>query len=167
LATRPLSGERSRSPAKVDHFRSTTKNCFANIRLRAGRIAMPDWSIKIVPSKSQVAGVLAEFVADVAGAKPGTFDVQQGDLVSWNNTTPEEHWPWPVASQSAAPAIPLPPGSPVLTSGSVRAATSSDAYNVAAATGTTIFYCCRLHPAERGRLVVVPFGESSEDGPTV
>jgi hypothetical protein len=128
---------------------------------------MPDWSIKIVPSKRQIPGVLAEFVADVEDAKAGSFDVQQGDLVSWNNTAPEEHWPWPVASQNAPPAIPLPPGSPVLVTDSVKPATSSDAYNVAAPAGTTLFYCCRLHPAERGRLVVVEFGESSEDAPTV
>jgi hypothetical protein len=123
---------------------------------------MPDWSIKIVPSTSGIAGVLADFVGDVVGATAGSFDVQQGDLVSWNNTTKDEHWPWPVASATAPPAIPLPPGSPVLVSGSVQPATSSDWYNVAAATGTTIFYCCRIHPAERGKLVVVPFGDSSE-----
>jgi hypothetical protein len=128
---------------------------------------MPDWSIKIVPAKHPKPGVLAEFVADVLDAEAGTFDVQQGDLVSWNNTTADEHWPWPVVSPTASPAIPLPPGSPVLVTDSVKPATSSDDYNVAAAAGSTIFYCCRLHPAERGRLVVRPFGGSSEDGPTV
>ena len=61
-------------------------------------------SIKIVPSKSQIAGVLAEFVADEKDAEPGSFDVEQGDLVSWNNTAPEEHWPWPVRRQNAPPA---------------------------------------------------------------
>ena len=98
---------------------------------------MPDWSIKIVPAKYPKPGVLAEFVGDVAGAKPGSFDVQQGDLVSWNNTTTEAHWPWPVTSQSAPPADPLPLGAPVLVSGNITPATSSDDYNVAAATGTT------------------------------
>jgi hypothetical protein len=124
-------------------------------------------SIKIVPSKSQIAGVLAEFVADEKDAEPGSFDVEQGDLVSWNNTAPEEHWPWPVRRQNAPPAIPLPPGSPVLVTDSVKPNTSSDFYNVAAPAGTTLFYCCRLHPAERGRLVVVGFGKSSKDTPTV
>jgi len=126
---------------------------------------MPDWSIKIVRSKQP--GVLAEFVGDVPGAKPGSFDVQQGDLVSWNNTTGEAHWPWPLASKTAAPAIPLPPGSPVLVSGSVQPTTSSDDYNVGAATGTTVWYCCRIHPNERACLVVVPFGQSSADTPSV
>jgi hypothetical protein len=124
---------------------------------------MPDWSIKIVPSTTGQAGVLADFVGDVKPTPPaGKFQVQQGDFVSWNNTTADEHWPWPVKSQTAAPDIPLPPGSPVLVSGSIKPKTSSDDYNVAAATGTTIWYCCRLHPAERGCLVVVPFGQSSE-----
>jgi hypothetical protein len=126
--------------------------------------AMPDWSIKIVPSTTGQAGVLAEFVGDVLPTPPaGRFEVQQGDLVSWNNTTGEPHWPWPLSSQNAAPAIPLPPGSPVLVSGSIASRSSSDDYNVAAKTGTTIWYCCRLHPAERACLVVVPFGQSSED----
>jgi hypothetical protein len=124
---------------------------------------MPDWSIKIVPSTAGVAGVLADFVGDVVGAPAGKFKVQQGDLVSWNNTTTQDHWPWPVASKDAPPQIPLPFGAPVLVSGSIKPSTSSDDYNVAAATGTTIWYCCRLHPAERACLVVVPFGDSSED----
>jgi hypothetical protein len=130
---------------------------------------MPDWSIKIVPAKFPKPGVLAEFVGDVArakpGNKPGSFDVQQGDLVSWNNTTSDEHWPWPLNGPNAQPEIPLPFGAPVLVSGSIKPSTSSDDYNVAAATGTTIWYCCRLHPAERACLVVVPFGQSSEDSP--
>lgn len=124
---------------------------------------MPDWSIKIVPNTTGQAGVQADFVADVVDPQAGRFEVQQGDLVSWNNTTSDEHWPWPVKSQTAAPVIPLPPGSPVLVSGTIKPRTSSDDYNVAAATGTTIWYCCRWHPAERACLVVVPFGQSSED----
>jgi hypothetical protein len=123
---------------------------------------MPDWSIKIVPCKSQIAGVTAEFVGDIAGAKPGSFDVQQGDLVSWNNTTGEPHWPVQVVSATAPPPDPPPLGAPVLTSGPIPPGQSSDWYNVAAPTGTTIFYCCKLHPAVRGKLVVVPFGDSSE-----
>ena len=125
---------------------------------------MPDRSIKIVPVKNPTPDRKAEFVGDVANAKPGRFEVQQGDLVSWNNTsTTDEHWPWPLKSQNAAPEIPLPPGSPVLVSGSITPRTSSDDYNVAAPTGTTIWYCCRWHQAERACLVVVPFGQSSED----
>jgi hypothetical protein len=117
-------------------------------------------------SKAELKGVLADFVPDVVNPKPGCFQVQQGDLVSWNNTTADEHWPWPVASQTAKPVIPLPPGSPVLVSSSIKPSTSSDDYNVAAKTGTTIWYCCRLHPAERACLVVVPFGQSSEQEET-
>jgi hypothetical protein len=41
---------------------------------------------------------------------------------------------------------------------------SSDAYNVVAASGTTISYHCSLHANERGQIVVVDFGESDADG---
>jgi hypothetical protein len=128
---------------------------------------MPDWSIKIVPRTAALAGVLADFVGDVKGAPAGKFKVQQGDLVSWNNTTTEEHWPWPVTSKDAPPQIPLPFGAPVLVSGGIQPSTSSDNYNVAAAVGTTIWYCCRLHPAERACLEVVPFGQSTEPDETI
>lgn len=120
---------------------------------------MPDWSIKIVPSKSEIAGVHAVFVPDIDGAKPGQpLKVQQGDLVSWNNTTNEDHWPWPVTSQNAPPVDP-PPGGNVLTAASIKPDSSSPAYNIVATQGTTIFYCCKWHPAERGQMVVVGFGE--------
>jgi len=120
---------------------------------------MPDWSIKIVPSKRRTAGVTAAFVPDIDGAKRGQpLKVQQGDLVSWNNTTDKEHWPWPVTSQNAPPVDP-PPGGNVLTEATIKPNSSSPAYNVVATQGTTIFYCCKWHPAERGRMIVVGFGE--------
>jgi hypothetical protein len=127
---------------------------------------MPDWSIKIVPAKHPKRGVLAEFVGDVVGAPVGKFDVQQGDLVSWNNTTSQDHWPWPLTGPTAQPQDPLPFGAPVLVSGAIKPADSSDDYNVAAAPSSTIWYCCKLHPAERACLVVVPFGQSSADAPS-
>ena len=52
---------------------------------------MPDWSIKI----TNVGGTPA-FVPDLIGAKPGLALVAQvDDLVTWNNTTDQPHWPWP------------------------------------------------------------------------
>jgi hypothetical protein len=128
---------------------------------------MSDWSIKIVPAKNQKPGVLAEFIADVPDAEPGTFDVETGDLVSWDNECPEPHWPWPVASETAPPVDPLPSGLSPLVPGSIGPSTSSDDYSVTSKTGTTIWYCCKLHPAERASLVVVPFGQPPKSPPSV
>ena len=120
---------------------------------------MPDWSIKIVPAKGKP-GVFARFKPDLKKAKPGQpLKVVQGDLVSWNNTTDKEHWPWPVASANAPPQDPTPDGN-VLVSAVIKPDSSSPAYNVGAPAGTTIFYCCKCHPEERGQLVVVAFGQS-------
>ena len=120
---------------------------------------MPDWSIKIVPVKGQP-NVSAQFQPDIDGSKPGQpLKVVQGDLVSWNNTTDQPHWPWMVASQNAPPVNP-PPGGPVMVVKQIAPDSSSSAYNIVATQGTTIFYCCKLHPAERGQMVVVGFGES-------
>jgi hypothetical protein len=123
---------------------------------------MPDWSIKIVPSRSQKPGVLADFQPDIDGQKPGQpLKVQTDDLVSWNNTTAQDHWPWPVVSQDAPPTNP-PPNGKYLVMVAVKPGSPSPAYNVGATQGTTLFYCCKLHPAERGQMVVVGFGDSAE-----
>jgi hypothetical protein len=113
---------------------------------------MPDWSIKIQ-------GKPAVFTPDIDRTKPGTpLKVVTGDLVSWNNTTGEEHWPWPVASANAPPLDP-PPGGNVLVSAVIKPDSSSPAYNIVSPAGTTIFYCCKCHPNERGQMVVVAFGQ--------
>lgn len=118
---------------------------------------MPDWSIKIIASTRPDGP--AQFVPDIDGAMPGApLKVETDDLVSWNNTTDQEHWPWPVASQDG-PVVDPPPGDNYLTTASVKPNSSSPAYNIGAASGTTIFYCCKLHPAERGQMVVVAFGQ--------
>jgi hypothetical protein len=41
---------------------------------------------------------------------------------------------------------------------------SSGAYNVNAASGTTISYRCSLHDNEHGQIVVVDFGASDVEG---
>jgi len=128
---------------------------------------MADWSIKIVRVKNPKPELLAEFIADAPNAKPGTFDVETGDLVSWDNQCPEPHWPWPVASQTAPPVDPLPPGSSPLSPTAIEPSSSSDDYSVTAKTGTTIWYCCKLHPQERARLVIVPFGQPPGGPPSV
>jgi hypothetical protein len=126
---------------------------------------MPDWSIKIVRAKNPKPDLMAEFLPDLSGSNPGdTLQVQQGDLISWNNTTGEAHRPWLVASQTAPPTDP-PPNNNYLTLSNVQPNSASDAYNVGQPAGTTLYYCCKLHKDERACIVVVPF-QASKDVPS-
>jgi hypothetical protein len=123
--------------------------------------AMADWSIKMVAVQHPTPDLKADFLPDLSTAKRrDPLVVQQGDLVSWNNTTGDEHWPWVVSAQNAPPVDP-PPNGNHLTSGVVKPGTSSDNYYVDLPAGTTIYYCCKCHPAERASIVVVPFGQST------
>lgn len=104
---------------------------------------MPDWSVKIE-------GKPGVFTPDIDGTPPGDpLKVVQGDLVSWNNTTGDEHWPMPddpsYGSFMTTPVMPY---------------TSSTAYNIISQAGTTISYHCAVHPDEHGQIVVVNFGEN-------
>lgn len=107
---------------------------------------MPDWSVKIE-------GKPAVFTPDIDATPPlprgAPLKVVQGDLVSWNNTTDQPHWPVPDDPNTYGDFItrPIDPDS------------SSTAYNIVASAGTTISYHCRLHPKERGQMNVVNFGE--------
>ncbi len=105
---------------------------------------MPDWSIKIE-------GKLAVFTPDIDGTPSGApLKVVEGDLVSWNNTTDEQHWPVPDDPDTYGDFITEP----------VDPDSSSTAYQVIAKAGTTVSYHCRLHPKEeKGQMVVVNFGE--------
>jgi hypothetical protein len=129
---------------------------------------MPDWSIKIVPTTSQIAGILAEFVPNVNGAKPGdSLKVEQGDLISWNDTSnTEAHWPWLCANDTYKVQDP-PPGGVYLTTDPIQPRHSSPFFNVIQPQGTILYYCCRYHPQERGRVVVVGFGDTTaQDAPS-
>ena len=117
---------------------------------------MPDWSIKIIPAAPAVEGGAAQFIPDVAGGKPGEpAEFFKDDLVSWNNMTSERHHPWPAdnnyrpLSEEAAKANFL--------SDVILPHRSSAAWVAApsSATGTTIFYCCKLHPQEWGQIVII------------
>ena len=104
---------------------------------------MPDWSIKIQRKP-------AVFTPDIDGTKPGTpLKVVQGDLVSWNNMTKDPHFP-----------VPDDPNNGAFMTTAIQPDSSSTAYNIVAAAGTTISYHCSLHANERGRIVVVEFGKN-------
>ena len=109
---------------------------------------MPDWSIKIE-------GKPAVFTPDIEPFKPGKpLTVVQGDIVSWNNESDDPHFP--------VPDDPATFGNFMLSE--VTPGNSSAGYNVVAVSGSTISYSCRLHPKERGQIVVVDFGASDIDG---
>jgi hypothetical protein len=112
---------------------------------------MPDWSIKFVPAKSPKPGVLADFVLDNPGDPSGPFEVYQADNVSWDNETPDDHWP--------AVYAPGPPaGDPQPIGDQLKPRESSDTYSVPAPAGSTIWFCCKLHPKEVGILKVIAPG---------
>lgn len=117
---------------------------------------MPDWSIKFIPAKHPKPGVLADFVLDNPGNPPGPFDVFQGDDISWNNTTPTDHWPAVFqAVQGAGP----PPGPPQpIGDSALKQRQSSPVYSVAAGAGSIIRFCCKLHPDEIGIFKVIAPG---------
>jgi hypothetical protein len=122
---------------------------------------MPDWSIKIVAVANPRPDFKAEFLPDLSKATRGDpLKVQRGDLVSWNNTTGDAHRPWLVTSANAPPTDP-PPNKNYLTTTPVPPHSPSDDYYVDVPAGTTLYYCCKLHPAERGSIVVVPFVQSA------
>ena len=111
---------------------------------------MPDWSIKITPNPVAVAG------------QPGVFAPQQanaGDNVSWNNATKDQHQPWPT-DKNYNP-LTITPTSPKYLSDVIEPGTSSDAFSLSMPadvdpkTGIgTLYYCCALHKAEHGTILV-------------
>jgi len=116
---------------------------------------MPDWSIKFVPAKNPKPGVLADFVLDNPGDPPGPFNVYQGDNVSWDNAAPDNHWPAVYAPVGGAGP---PAGDPQPIGGPLKPQKSSDTYSVAANAGSTIWFCCKLHPDEVGIFKVIAPG---------
>jgi hypothetical protein len=129
---------------------------------------MPNWSIKIVPAAQPMAEVPAAFVPDrrdVDGnpLPPGApLTAQADDSVHWNNTTNEDYWPWPVDYYGN----PLPDNqvsnqfgnylSDRIPAGGPAGRPSRPNYNVPIVpfSGTTINYCCKLHPKVLGQIKV-------------
>jgi hypothetical protein len=126
---------------------------------------MPDWSIKFVPAKHPTPDKAADFVLDVAGDPPGPFDVFQGDLVSWNNTTAVGHQPAVFAAVQGGD--PPPTGKPTPVGDILKQHQSSPAYPVSAAPGWVIRFCCTQHSGEFSVMVVGTPGGGPGPPPTV
>src|SRR4051812_15986265 len=122
-----------------------------------GDFIMPVWSIIIEPG---AAGAPARFVADVATVPAGDpLPVFSGDGVSWNNKTGQVHQPWPTDSNNVMlPATTVgSSGDPNYLSDPIPIHRSSTPRWTAApspVTNNTIFYCCKIHPQERGKIVI-------------
>jgi len=97
-----------------------------------------DFSIKIRGAPGQP----AQFVPQ--GGNPGDpLTVKANDIVSWGNDTGETHQPAPIDNQHNL--LPVPPA-PLLSNPIPPQQSSSPAWVVAGASGTTIFYRCKSHP---------------------
>src|SRR5687767_1995452 len=104
---------------------------------------MPDWSIKIIPNPSAIAGKPALLQPDLVGAKPGDpLQAQEADLVSWNNETGQSYQPWPtdqnykpqpvggITPPPAPPPFPQPTPALYLSNMIPKNLSSAPAYNV-------------------------------------
>jgi plastocyanin len=107
---------------------------------------MAVWSVDIVAGANP--GDPATFVAQNQTAAPvGTIYADPGDVVSWNNTTTQDHQP---IQQKLEPPL----GTlvwPVVTPGHQTAG-----YVVSGTSGTTIKYTCLLHSSEEGMILITP-----------
>lgn len=110
-------------------------------------MAGQDWSITISSSKG-----ITTFKANPQLA-------ENTDLISWNNRTNQTHQPWPLSTTSDEP-LPAAEVSAALgnyLSDPIPPWTSSQpAYVCTAPTtgSTSIPYCCKFHPSERGEIKV-------------
>jgi plastocyanin len=120
-----------------------------------------DWSINIVPASS---GGGAAFVPDLHGSHAGDpLQAQQDDLVTWNNTTDDDHQPWQTDSTYT-------PKAQSNLSALIPAGQSSDSYDCAQPNASgpapqtwTVYYYCSRHPDnvnERGSITVAAIATS-------
>ncbi len=121
-------------------------------------MAGQDWSIMIVPWDSSAA-----FQPDVPGSKVGDpLQTEDADLISWNNRTGKNHWPWAIDPTTGQPFVTAEAAQDAglyLSDEVEKWQSSSPAYPTAApASGsTTINYICWLHkndPNEKGQIIV-------------
>lgn len=121
---------------------------------------MPDWSIKIVKGDDGK----TRFVPDQIGAEPGDpLQAYQDDLVSWNNTTAQQHQPWPTdAKYEPLSGELVKRGNALYMSDPIPGGQSSrPSYGVALPKNPpnqkawTVYYYCKTHPdeeSERGTI---------------
>lgn len=128
-------------------------------------MATNQWDVRIVQD-----GSAAAFEPRLPGGTPGgQLLAQAGDVVTWNNATNDTHQPWPLDAYGVPvqPATP-PSATPGYMSDPIPPNSSSTPQYVLAAdlpSGTTINYCCKLHPGERGSIKVFSDGDRQSIDP--
>ena len=127
---------------------------------------MATWIIKIEPGADF--DDPATFVPQLQPAGAEGLLAETGDLVSWSNATEDVHQPWPTDASfnPLTDAQVGPRGSPNYLSDEIDPDHSSrPSWSVTQltfpappppppVTGKTIFYCCKLHPQERGKIII-------------
>ena len=119
---------------------------------------MTVWMVFIEEGEDE--GDPAEFVPQLQ--KGPDLLAKAGDLVSWSNRTDDVHEPWPTDSNYVpyTEAQVGPPGSPNYLSDEINPNRSSRPSWVvtqkAIDGGTTVYYCCKLHPEMRGKVIITP-----------
>ena len=89
------------------------------------------------------------FVVDAFGQSRSALQAQNGDVISWNNQTDQQHQPWQTDSS-------YNPTGPQLSNVIDAWKSSTPGYVPAtASTPSTIYYYCKNHPSEHGTIVVV------------
>jgi plastocyanin len=107
---------------------------------------MAVWSVNIVAGANP--DDPATFVAqNQPNAPVGTIYADAGDIVSWNNTTDQDHQPV---------QDPLEPPVGTLVWPVVTPSHQTSGYVVTGKPGTTISYTCLLHSSEKGKILITP-----------
>lgn len=107
------------------------------------------WAITI-----QTGVPCASFVPDVFGATGNVLNAEIGDLVCWNNQTSQEHEIW-LANAAYEPQRRITDTiAPFQSSQPGYVPQAGDTTPPKTKAGT-IYYCCSIHPEERGTIQVV------------
>lgn len=119
---------------------------------------MPDWSIMFVSADKPTPDKKADFIVDRKGAKRNAqVQVFNGDIVSWNNTTGDQH----------QPAVDNGDGTTTNIGGLLQQHKSSPGYAVGASPGQTVRFFCTQHKGEVGFMIVVEPGQPPGPPPSV
>ncbi len=115
---------------------------------------MAEWSISIVPTGA-ASGPQAAFVSRL---QPDGVNATTGDVVTWNNETPDTHQPWP-ADDQFNPLKGVTPSDQNYLSNPIPAKHSSRPSWIVRNLTTNkppvrFCYVCALHPDEQGVITI-------------